>query len=975
MLGRKVAGAQSGGTDVVDQPVLLAFNRGVISKLGLARTDLSRTSLSAEIQTNFVPRTLGPMMLRPGQQYIGGTDSNNQAKFLPFVFSNSDTALIEVTNAKVRVWVNETVITRASVATAVTNGAFTSNVTSWTDNDEAGATSAWVTGGYLGLTGNGTAGAIREQQLSVAGGDQNVEHALDIVIERGPVVLQVGTTTATDDLITKTTLLTGVHSLAFTPTGADVFVEFSSTLERQVLVDSVAIASSGAMELTAPWLTADLYNIRAEQSADVIFTACDGFQQRRIERRATNSWSVVLYETDDGPYQIENVGPITIAASALTGNITLTASKNLFRSGDVGELFSISSAGQRVEIDVSAENNFSSSIRVTGVTASRLFTIERAGTWAGTVTLQRSIGDEGSWEDVSGQTWTTNGTVSYNDGLDNQIVFYRIGIKTGNYTSGTAELALDYAIGSIRGVARITAFTNATTVSAEVIKDLGGTAATDTWREGLWSSYRGWPSAVTLYEGRLWWLGKDYISGSVSDAYNSYDPDVDGDSGPIVRSIGFGPVDTINWGLPLLRLIVGGEGAEYSIKSSSFDEPLTPTQFNLKAVSTQGSAQVNALKIDSTGIMVQKSGTRVYELSYDGAILDYVPNDLTAIAPEIGGPGIVALAVQRTPDTRVHCVRSDGKVAMLVRDRAEDVRAWIPIETPGASGKIEDVVVLPGDEEDKVYYVVKRTGNSGTVRYLEKWALEREARGETYTHDGASTASLTDLPFYDGIEVTVRDADGVKIENLTVSNSAVTLSSATTFCTLTPSIMKLGDSFVTYSGVAASTMSGLSHLEGEDVVVSADGVALEDANGDIATFTVASGSITLTHLGASYSAEEMMAGLQYTAKFKSSKLAYAAQVGTALAQSGKVSRVGLIMMETHAKGIQFGHSLADLQEMPDIEDGVAVDSNYLWPEYDKRTMPFKASWTTDSRICLQATAPRPATVSAVPFVIEKHSKV
>lgn len=960
---------------MVDQPVLLAFNRGVISKLGLARTDLNRTALSAAIQTNWVPRTLGPMMLRPGFEYIVGTDGNNQAKFLPFVFANNDTALIEVTNTKVRVLVNETVITRASVDTAVTNGGFDSDVASWTDNDESGATSVWVTGGYLGLTGNGTAAAIREQQLAVAGGDQNVEHALEFVIERGPVLLRVGSTSGDDDYITETTLLTGVHSLAFTPTGADVFVELSSSLERQVLVDSVAIASSGAMELTAPWLTADLYNLRIEQSADVVFVACDGYQQRRIERRAINSWSVVLYQSDDGPYRIENVGQITLTGSALTGNITVTASKSLFRPEDVGELFSITSAGQRVEADVSAENNFTSSIRVTGVDSTRQFSIERAGTWVGTVTLQRSIGEEGNWEDVSGRTYTTNGTVSYDDGLDNQIIYYRLGIKTDDYTSGTAELALDYAIGSIRGVVRVTGYTSATVVSAEVIKNLGGTAATNNWAEGIWSDYRGWPSAVVLYEGRLWWFGHDYVFGSVSDAYNNFDPTTIGDSGPIVRSIGFGPVDTINWALPLLRLIVGGEGAEYSIKSSSFDEPLTPTQFNLKAPTSQGSAQVNAVKIDSDGIMVQKSGVRVYELTYDGNILDYSANDLTAIAPEIGEPGIITLAVQRTPDTRIHCVRSDGKVAMLVRDRAEDVRAWIPIETPGASGEVEDVVVLPGDEEDKVYYVVKRTVNGGTVRYLEKWALEREARGQTYTHDGATTATFTELPFRDGVEVTVRDVDGAKVENLTVASNSVTLSTATTFCTLTPSILKLGDSFATYSGVATNTMTGLTHLEGEDVVVFADGVALKDADGDIATFTVTAGVITLTNEGVSYSAEEIMAGLQYAAKFKSAKLAYAAEVGTALSQSGKISRVGLIMIETHAKGVQFGQSFDDLQEMPDIEDGEVIDSDYLWDEFDKRTMPFRSTWSADSRICLQATAPRPATVSAVPFVIEKHSKV
>ena len=965
----------------LDQPVLLAFNRGVISVLGLARVDLNRTSLSAAEQTNYMPRTLGPMMLRAGFEFITATDDNNLAKYVPFIRSKSTTALCEFTDSSLRVLVSEAAVTRASVSTAITNGAFTSNVSNWTDADDSGATSAFVTGGYLGLTGNGTAAAKRRQQLTVSGGDQNVEHALDIDVERGPVILRVGSTSGADDLIPETTLRTGTHSIAFTPTGANVFVEFSNRLARQVLVDSVAIASSGQMTLASPYAEADLYKLRWEQSIDVIFLYCEGYQPRRIERQGSQrSWSLVLSQPEDGPFRILNTSPTTLTASAITGNITLTASNPLFKSTHVGALFQHVSAGQRVEADISAENNFSSSIRVTGVGTSRQFSIERAGTWTATVTLQRSIGDEGNWEDVSAQSFTSNATSTYSDGLDNQIVFYRIGIKSGDYSSGTAELALDYAIGSITGVVRITAFSTSTSVSAEVLSDLGGTDATDNWSEGEWSDFRGWPSAPVLDGGRLWSFGLDKSWGSVSDAFESHDPDTEGDSAPINRSIGSqGPVATAMWALPLLRLVVGGDMATYTIKANSFDEPITADAFNVKAPATQGAAQVNAVKVDETGIFVQSSGTRVFELQYDGGLADYLPVDLTAVAPEIGEPGIIAVGVQRQPDTRVHAIRSDGTVALLVRDRAEDVRAWLPIKTSGASGKVVDVVVLPGDEEDKVYYEVERTIDGNTVRYLERWALERECRGQTFTFDqtesGTTATVLSDLPYRDGTVVTAFDADGAKIENLTVSGQSVTLSTATDFCTLNPSIMKLGDSFVTYSGAATSTMTGLDHLEGEDVVVFADGIALADSEGEIATFTVSGGSITLTHRGVSFEAEEIMAGLPYRARFKSSKLAYAAQVGTALSQSGKVSRIGLIMVETHAKGVKFGQSFDDLQPLPNIENGVEIDPNFLWPEYDEPTFNFPGSFTTDTRICLESNAPRPATVAAIPFVIEKHSSL
>ena len=71
-----------------------AFNRGLISPLALARVDLKRSALSAEEQTNWMPRTLGSMMLRAGWQYIGSTASNAAARYIEFVRSLSTMPLL-----------------------------------------------------------------------------------------------------------------------------------------------------------------------------------------------------------------------------------------------------------------------------------------------------------------------------------------------------------------------------------------------------------------------------------------------------------------------------------------------------------------------------------------------------------------------------------------------------------------------------------------------------------------------------------------------------------------------------------------------------------------------------------------------------------------------------------------------------------------------------------------------------------------
>ena len=904
----------------------LAFNRGLIDARGLARADIKRVALSAEVMVNWIPRVLGSMMMRPGLGYTGASASNNQARQLPFVFSITDKASLELTNQLLRVWLTDTLITRPSVSSAVTNGNFDTDLTGWTDNDQSGATSAWVTGGYMGLTGNGTNAAIRDQTVTVAGGDQNVEHALRVVIQRGPVVIRVGTSTSDDSYVGETELATGNHSLAFTPTG-NFNIRFQSRLERQVLVNSCNVEAAGVMTLPTPWLTADLskipYDYQYSQSGDVCFIACAGYAPQLIERRASRSWSVVQYFANDGPFRVENVGPITMTAAAVSGNTTLTASAPYFKSTHApsanapGALFTLTSSGQTVTANITAENNFTNTIEVTGVGTARSFTVSLTGTWTATVTLQRSFDDGASWIDVT--TYTINTSTTYSDGLDNQIILYRIGVKTGNFTSGTVAATLAYALGSIRGVARVTGFTSSTVVDVEVLAAFGGTTATDTWSEGRWSNRRGWPTSATLYEGRMWMAGYDSVDGSISDAFTSYNPDQEGDSGPISRSIGSGPVETINWALPLQRLVLGGQGAEFSCRSSSLDEPLTPSNFNIKPAGTQGSAPVPAAKVDSRGIFVQRGGARVFQLEIDAETIDYSSSNLSEIVPDIGLPGIEGVAVQRQPDTRLHFRRSDGTVAILVFDRVEKVTCWLEYET---DGEVEDVMVLPsgpGTSEDTVYYFVKRTINGSTVRYREKFALESECVGGT--------------------------------------------------------LNKQADSFLTFTNSPASaTVTGLTHLVGEEVIVWADGLCLKDASGAIETFTVnGSGEITLTNDGTSYTATTGVVGLSYTARWQSGKLVQIqAAMGTTLTQHKQIDGLGVIMANVHPKGLEYGPDFTNMQQLPEVEEGKVINQNTVRTAYDQPGFEFPGTWSTDARLCLRAAAPRPVTLLAATCNVESE---
>lgn len=87
----------------------------------------------------------------------------------------------------------------------------------------------------------------------------------------------------------------------------------------------------------------------------------------------------------------------------------------------------------KAEASVAAQNTFTSTVKPVG----GYLNLSISGTWAGTVTLQRSFDSGSTYVDVA--TYAANAEKAIEDKED---VIYRVGIKTGEYTSGTAVLRL-----------------------------------------------------------------------------------------------------------------------------------------------------------------------------------------------------------------------------------------------------------------------------------------------------------------------------------------------------------------------------------------------------------------------------------------------------------------------------------------------------------------------------------------------------
>ena len=84
-----------------------------------------------------------------------------------------------------------------------------------------------------------------------------------------------------------------------------------------------------------------------------------------------------------------------------------------------------------VTASITAQNTFTDKIQVVGH-----FNLSISGTWAATVTAQRSWNGT-DWFDVDTFTSNYEGV-----GFDAEEVFYRVGVKTGDFTSGTVVLRL-----------------------------------------------------------------------------------------------------------------------------------------------------------------------------------------------------------------------------------------------------------------------------------------------------------------------------------------------------------------------------------------------------------------------------------------------------------------------------------------------------------------------------------------------------
>ena len=106
--------------------------------------------------------------------------------------------------------------------------------------------------------------------------------------------------------------------------------------DRGQIIDGVS-----PYQIVSPYSFTDLFDLKFTQSADVMYITHPDYAPRKLSRTGHTSWTLTVITFLDGPYLPTNSTAVTIAPSATTGTITLTASSATFASTDVGRLVRI----------------------------------------------------------------------------------------------------------------------------------------------------------------------------------------------------------------------------------------------------------------------------------------------------------------------------------------------------------------------------------------------------------------------------------------------------------------------------------------------------------------------------------------------------------------------------------------------------------------------------------------------------------
>lgn len=535
------------------------------------------------------------------------------------------------------------------------------------------------------------------------------------------------------------------------------------------------------------------------QINDVVYIVHPQFSPYKLTRVSDVDWTIeqVAYLT---PALLDrNATNTTIQASALTGTVNLVAAapawatSNFYQPGNSVEVTGViyNATVPHVSDSTSFSNDLarryweavtifdpkhvgstwqlaylraSSYIEYTG-TAAGGFTngtsstikafgdweVHSYGTWSSDISIEQSLDDGQTWNVVRSTTGRNDRNIDLK-GTAFQASLYRIVVSNstapGTPGSTNPRVVFEIVDSFLYGLVKITAYVDATHVTAEVVTELFDTNPTQYWAEAAWSDLRGYPQAAASFQQRVIYGSSAYepqrIWATVTNDIENFSL---GDQTKATDGFAFdlnaqgrGP---ISWLIGQTDLFVGFSGAEWIVNSGSTNSSgggsgsaISASSINATENSTWGSADaVEPVIAGSALLFTQRQANSIQQLVYSIYETRYKSQDLTILSDHLFASGIVQMdyMTRWRKQSILWVVTKQGELCGVTYDRDQEIFGWHVhrtgfgemdfngIEVPNDFG-FESVATLFGNlqgYDDEVWVVTNRIIQGVNQRFIE----------------------------------------------------------------------------------------------------------------------------------------------------------------------------------------------------------------------------------------------------------------
>ncbi|TYC64223.1 hypothetical protein FMN50_01445 [Rhodobacterales bacterium] len=709
----------------------------------------------------------------------------------------------------------------------------------------------------------------------------------------------------------------------------------------------------GEVEVETPYSRAVLPALKFVQSTDTLFIAGGNIRPQALKRLGETDWTMEPMAFEDGPFLDVNISPTSLTP-ADTGNPVPVMTSNTTPSGAASASNGSSGAWQafnRAEGKVVfsgggsgwVQYRFPEAVVIDGYMLQAPSDNSRNDDMPWRWTLEASS-DGTTWAILDTQdgqdTWTSNEWRDYAFHNETAFTHYRLSFTQGGgaasdnsaigqivfHQAGADQTPFALTASSVEGInagegfqasdagrhirfrgsdgfwrwLKIAEVLSATEVTTQVFgQSLPDTKAQSNWRLGAWSDTTGWPETVGWHKSRLAFAGTETepqkIWESQTEDFNNFSVShVLQSSDAVSAGILSGQVNRIQWLVDDNDLVIGTTRAVRALGKATEQDPYGPENVEQRPQTNFGANGIAPIKVGSVLLYFGPYGTDMREMAYDLSADGRVSQSLSEVQSHLFRNGISGACYQQYPDSIIWAWDTKGRVVGFTYERQQQVYG---MHRHDFGGTVECLADLSGELSDEVWMIVRRTISGQTKRYLE----------------------IMQRPFLGG---EIEDAWHL-------------------------------DCAARYEGEAVNTLTGLDHLEGQDVILYADGTDYPA--------TVTNGKVSLPN---GRVAEKILAGLDVKARAKTLPFPVNTQDGSAAGRKMRIDGCAIAVLETGT--LRAGSDETYLDELIYYRAGdLAGKPAPLRSGILERSV--ETRWEDGGQLTLEAGGGKPSTLLAINF--------